>query len=406
MAAPLPKTPTDLTPNQGESSASESVGARTASAPARPRGFQRVIFAMLPVCVLLAMAEAGSRVYYVAKHGGGGLAQWLHPFGVRRLATAEYRYRASGAYTEFDACTQREVAFSVNRWGGRGPDWPAGPPPGRTIRILAVGGSMTFGVNNPESATWPVLLQQELSHRGVTAEVLNLSAPSKRLEQIVDELPEALARWSPRIVLYYEGVNNATAQATGYFAADTAIGRFHHEHVLGRLASSLHYRSVLYTLLLEKLQFMQMARKDQVVPEIDYFRKALARFIRLVRAHGATPVLVLQVTQSPPDPELRTLHLDDHRAVEAAIRKAVDADTTVVDTRYSTRLWTYQAQVLVEVVRRTGEAQGVQVIDPRPAFATLPNSAALFCDMVHLRDEGNAVLAGAIGHALDLKSAR
>ncbi len=119
------------------------------------------------------------------------------------------------------------------------------------------------------------MLQQELSHRGVTAEVLNLSAPSKRLEQIVDELPEALAR-----------------------------------------------------------------------------------FIRLVRAHGATPVCVLQVTQSPPDPSLRTLRLEDRRAVKAAIAKAVAADTTVIDTRYSTRLWTYQAQVLVEVVRRTGGGGG------------------------------------------------
>ncbi len=75
MAAPLPQTPTDTPPNRGEASASESVGARTASAPARPRRLQRVIFAMLSVCVLLVMAEAGARVYYVAKYGGGGPAQ-------------------------------------------------------------------------------------------------------------------------------------------------------------------------------------------------------------------------------------------------------------------------------------------------------------------------------------------
>jgi hypothetical protein len=49
-----------------------------------------------------------------------------------------------------------------------------------------------------------------------------------------------------------------------------------------------------------------------------------------------------------------------------------------------------------------GIEYGVQVIDPRPAFAHAARGAELFCDMVHLRDEGNRLLARAIAEHLDL----
>jgi hypothetical protein len=190
---------------------------------------------------------------------------------------------------------------------------------------LAVGGSTTFGPNNPEEATWPSLLQAELREQGKPAEVLNCGLPSRRTEDIVASLPQWLAL-RPDAVIYYEAANNATLH-TGTppgHTADATIRRFHRDTWFGRLIAGLHYRSVLYTLLIEKVHFARAARANAMVPEISFFRAQLIRLIQNVRKHHVTPIFVLQVTEAPPEPSFRDLALDDPQAVHAAIVKAVE----------------------------------------------------------------------------------
>jgi hypothetical protein len=153
----------------------------------------------------------------------------------------------------------------------------------------------------------------------------------------------------------------------------------------------------------EKIHVIRAARANVIVPEVAFFRTQLTRLIQELRKHDVTPILVLQVTEAPQEPFFRELALDNPKAVKAAILKAVDDHLGWVDVSgRDSRLWTYQTHVLVETVRRTGLQHGVQVIDPRPDFAQAAREAALFCDMVHLRDEGNELLARVIAEQLDL----
>ena len=159
-------------------------------------------------------------------------------------------------------------------------------------------------------------------------------------------------------------------------------------------------------MLIEKIHFVRAARANAIVPDVSFFRTKLTRLIQVLRTHDVTPILVLQVTEIPPEPSFRELALDDPKAVQAAMLKAVDDHLGWVDASgRDSRLWTYQIQVLVEVVRRTGMHDGVQVIDPRPVFAHAAGGAELFCDMVHLRDEGNQLLARVIADHRDLSDA-
>jgi hypothetical protein len=123
----------------------------------------------------------------------------------------------------------------------------------------------------------------------------------------------------------------------------------------------------------------------------------------LLRKHKATPILVLQVTQVEQEPSVQDLQLDDYRAVKGLVLK-LTKDNAHTTTDKISRIRAYKTQVLVEVVRRTGNAQGVQVIDPRQAFAQYSGASRLFCDEIHLTDLGSQLLASAIAARLDLST--
>lgn len=372
---------------------------------------------VLSTLCLMLVAEAAARVYFVAKHQLG-LWHLIDPF--RRAARVSpqeppqgstiaeagpvvYEYRAGQTYTKFDACSGRELTFVANEWKGRGRGWTPARAPG-TVRIVAVGGSTTYGVNNPEDATWPVLLEEALRNRGVGAEVLNFSQPSRRLEHMV-QLAGHVLEFQPDLVLYYEAANNATSHTDGYIHTHTAIDRFHRYSWLGRLLSWCYYRSVLYTLVFEKAQFV-LAKGQGIVPEIAYFQTQLRRFVEAFRRHGVTPVFVLQVTEAVPAPRFEGLDFSKTGAVEAAILEAARSSGDQDGSPVGSRLWMYQTQVLVEAARRTAHTLGVQVIDPRAAFASYRGPERLFCDFVHLTDEGNTLLARAIAEQLEVPPMR
>ncbi len=363
---------------------------------------KRVCFTLLPALGLLGLVEGGVRVAYFFTHHRD-VKYLLMPFaGSVREPPVEYRYKRYQTYTQHDACSGREITFTANRLGGRGPDWTVAKPPG-TTRLLAVGGSTTYGQTNPDWATYPALLDATLNRQGMNVEVLNAGVLGYRLETVVGELPAQLEQWHPDVVLYYEAFNNAVAHCSEYEHVRTTADRFHRYHRLGRLTYGLYGRSLLYTYLLEKPLFARAASEKQIVPEIGYFQTQLTRFVEVVREFGATPILILQVTRPPSDPGLQAVQLDDVEAIAREILRATQAHATESDEKVlpqMTTLRAFQTQVLVEVVRRTGEALGVQIVDPRPAFSRYQGGEPLFCDVIHLTDRGNQLLAEAIAEAL------
>ena len=188
----------------------------------RPTVAMRVALMVLPTVVVLLAAEAAARVYFVSKRGFN-LASFVTPFEKPALDSWVYRYSIARSYTERDACTGREITFRINRLSQRGPDWSLVKPDG-VFRVLAVGGSTTFGPNNPEEATWPYLLQEELRQQGKLVEVFNCGLPPRTIEDILASLPDWF-KLNPDAVIYYEAANNAIPFPTSLpgRTADVAI---------------------------------------------------------------------------------------------------------------------------------------------------------------------------------------
>lgn len=366
---------------------------------------QKAILALLPVGLLL-LAEGTARALYFFRSGFD--ARYLiAPVGGVRIPVV-YPMGPQWTYSEYLPRLGKTLTFTVNREGGRGRDWPSKKPAG-TRRIAAVGASSTFGMTNPDGSTWPAFLERALQARpeGRGVQVLNAGLPGYALKDFTRFFQDTLARYEPDTVLYYEGWNDTLLPVNAQVHHN--VRRFQTRSPIGRLSFFLYGRSMLYTYLLEKAQFSVAAAKKWIAPDTEAFRTELIQFVRAVQSQGAVPILVLQVLEPEGrtpvaafERALRGMDLNDASAVEKHILQAIQRDSSAADPL--TKLRVYQAGVLLEVVRRTGQDLGIQVIDPRPSFARYAGSEPLFDDVVHLTDLGNRILAEVIAEQLGLSA--
>jgi lysophospholipase L1-like esterase len=285
--------------------------------------------------------------------------------------------------TQWNDCSQREIFFRVNAAGGRGPAWSETKPAG-TIRLLALGESSTFGAGNPEDQTWPALLEKSLREKhGVNAEVLNFGIPGMRIEAMVAHLPSILDQFHPDVVVHYGGYNETWV--------DAQVPQF-----LG----FLHYRSMLYTYLEEKAHFRAETSALRLVPDTRTYETAFRTLLGQVRARGARLVVVSQAQPAGATPREGTLcarNWRDQKTVGPCLEQLMGQPD-----RYSrlVRSRIYKTVVLQQVLADVAAAEHLLVIDPRAALVERDDSRRLFCDEIHLTDQGNAVLAGVIAGPL------
>lgn len=317
------------------------------------------------------------------------------------LARSAYVHKPEDSYTRLDPCTGRMIRFTSNKQGGRGAEWTIAYPPDVT-RLICMGDSSVYGVNNPDEATWPALLEKIAA----STEVFNAGLPGHSMQDFIFFFHNKIAQYNADKVLLYGAWNNTLMPGASQVA--TNVRRLHTNSILGQLVSGLYNRSTLYTYLLEKVYFLRAGLGDDTLPDVDNFRRKLEQFIEVVRSSGAEPVLVLQMVEPLQNQSvqyflrgLRTLNLTDARQVRATLINAVENEKSLEYDRV-TWLRVYQTQLLLEVTRRVGSRLRVQVVDPSAGFAEYNGIESLFCDAVHLSDSGNLVLAEQVAKQVQL----
>ena len=356
---------------------------------------QRGLLLLLPTVLFLLVGEVGARVFYFFRNDRD-IRYLVAPIGGVKVPLV-YPYGPRKTHTRMDACTGREITFTVN------PHWRAADPPvdkaQGTLRVIAVGGSSTFGANNPDNATWPAFLQQELRRRyGPNVEVLNAGKAGYQTEDFIYNFSHYMVAYRPDVVVFYEAWNNTYLPIPSQVHHN--VRRFNRQAWLGQISSGLYGRSMFYTYLLEKTHFIVVtSNQERTVPRTAYFESLLTQFVQLLQENGVTPVFVLQLYDVPQVPSLTAIPLEDKEAVRKFILEtsAANRDTTYDDL---SKFRAVQSQVMVEVVRRTGKSLGIQVVDPWPVFMQTKQNAQLFCDIVHLTDEANHLLARTIADEL------
>jgi lysophospholipase L1-like esterase len=116
-----------------------------------------------------------------------------------------------GLLAAFAALLLLELLLQAGAWvvaltGREHPgDWE-----GKSLRILALGDSNTYGLYLEREQAYPALLERRWneSHESPKLEVINLGYPGNSSSKILRELPQALATYEPNIITLMVGVND------------------------------------------------------------------------------------------------------------------------------------------------------------------------------------------------------
>jgi len=186
----------------------ESEPTRDASPRSRPGPLKRVLFALVPIVVILGGIEATARLLLpppddaallVPAPDGGWSPSVLHrpdPFVLWRNASdADLEYKG--------------VRVRTNAFGLRGEPVSREKPPG-VFRVLSLGESTTFGSRIEQDATYSARLEACLDERFADrgAEVLNAGTPGWSLVQSRVWLERDGLAFDPDVVLLYHGYND------------------------------------------------------------------------------------------------------------------------------------------------------------------------------------------------------
>lgn len=144
-------------------------------------------------------------------------------------------------------------AASINSDGLRGPELPATPPAGE-LRILCLGGSVTFGSGGEERDCYPRQLETILNRSGSfpRVRVINGGTPGWSTHQFMSLLVEMAPRVRPHIVMVMCGFNDCLADAYRRLEPEAAHGIFERRPYLdaarGALLHCATYRYLAYRL--------------------------------------------------------------------------------------------------------------------------------------------------------------
>ena len=367
---------------------------------------------VLASLLVLLLAEAGARVYFFWKNGYDAwyltMPFFLTPEGRLRVdqrlpgPPVEYRYGGEGG-RRVDPCTGRTIVMTEHRKGFRGAAWPLKKPAG-TLRILVLGGSTTYGVNNPDDATWPVFLEKECRKKtGKPVEVLNAGVPGWSLSQLLPFFSEIGSQYQPDLLIYYEGYNAANPFTfKDAHQVMAAWVRGEHPSFPQRLARRLYRSSMFFTYLVERTAFHRI-KPQKLDSLLGRYEQELRELAQAARSRGVEPVFVLHVTRLPERPELRQIDLGDLKQAEGFVGNE-NLSGNFQAAEKQDKILSYRTQLFVEATRRVGVSAGVRVIDPRPEFLAEQGTRKIFCDEIHLTDEGNLLLARVIADQLAARS--
>ena len=99
--------------------------------------------------------------------------------------------------------------YNLNSEGFRGPEFSKDKPD-NTYRIIAVGGSTTFGSGVTNENTWPKILEKKLQNLsiGKNIEVINAGIPAITSFNESKLIKEKLIHYKPDLIIVYDGMND------------------------------------------------------------------------------------------------------------------------------------------------------------------------------------------------------
>lgn len=263
--------------------------------------FSRSLSGAVYLLFIVAVVEVSAIVGVAAIKGS-----WIRDIHNPYRALFEDDPYTIGALRASASVAKNGISISHNALGFRG-HAPRTDRPG--IRIVAIGGSTTYGVSVDDEHTWPAMLEAEL---GRSYEVLNLGVPAHATTEHLATAAFRLPELSPDIVLLHVGLNDLHIMHAPELRPD--YSNIHAPMVAGNLSLCFEYDLPpvatlhLGIIALQKLGLSPPCRgfdSTRVAPEersgsldpraAQYYRRNLASLISLTRRWSARTIVVPQI---------------------------------------------------------------------------------------------------------------
>ena len=116
-----------------------------------------------------------------------------------------------------------EDVYTINSDGFRGPEFNI-EKPDNTFRVIAVGGSTTFGIGVKDGSTWPSILDDKLQNliEGIDIEVINAGIPAIGSLNESKLIKGKLVRYEPDMIIIYDGANDAMCKLVEHITKNHA----------------------------------------------------------------------------------------------------------------------------------------------------------------------------------------
>ena len=103
--------------------------------------------------------------------------------------------------------------YGINSNGFRGPEFSIDKPD-NTFRVIAVGGSTTFGIGVKDASTWPSILGDKLQNfsEDMDIEVINAGIPAIGSLNESKLIKGKLVNYEPDMIIIYDGANDASCK--------------------------------------------------------------------------------------------------------------------------------------------------------------------------------------------------
>ena len=300
---------------------------------------------------------------------------------------------AQRAVSDFDATYDRVVLATINRFGLRG-TLPVMPKPAGRVRIVALGGSTTFGYAVADGEDWPSQLGRRLGDR---YDVVNGGRPGATTFRDFAYLRDHLLKLEPDVVVLYEGFNDMWRAVRrhagdqpdygivdeGLPASDAPLDQGEPAQWPWRI-SFLAYRGARW--LSARLDVWKPSWPEPPVgggpfvfnpAVVSIYERNLKAMVRLCRSRGVQPVLATFAACD--DPSLPPA--EQQRRLRYVTREIPQLDATTGQ----------QAMELYrDVTRRVAREEGAPLVD---LARRMTKDLSAFTDTIHFTPAGERRLA-------------
>ena len=366
---------------------------------------KKIILSFLPLLALLLTGETVCRLKYY--FDSGDVAYLIAPFLWKEKEKEGPKIIKVAKCPEdtliYSPCHEKLLLKSYNDYCWRGEPFLIAKPVD-TYRILVVGGSTVESYANPDTDTWVFqlgsLLNSEPQLKG-KVEMINGGKAGSNSKDILIRLQKKGFGLDPDMVVYYEAVNDRR-RVDFWRTVDNNIVLLGNS-IFGRLHNLLHYKSMLYTYLLEKYNFLSM-KKNKYNIHKELVGMYLSEIIKNCKDKSITFVYVKQVSDFPLEQE--GISLVETKDIEELLDGIWTKRSEKEDLNMEgAKLWTYvfalEQRLIVDIQSKLCEDEGILVIDPMPLFdLARKENGNLFWDHMHKTCYGERILSECVYEGL------